>query len=155
MFHRFVSSDHYTRTSRDQYALARSDVSHQVQLPSQQKERHLCRVRLLLSALIHDRQVDRSYQIHVALVDFFEPLNPTHFPWGTSGVDAGIKQYRQDRTITRFIPMTFLQAPTIVVPLPDGRGHPCLFAVSCDVEGPEPEYWANKQAGNEAGDAPS
>jgi hypothetical protein len=43
------------------------------------------------------------------------------------------------------IPMLDLRAPVVVVPLQDAQKDPCFFVVSCDTEGPEPEYWQTEE----------
>jgi hypothetical protein len=125
------TADTNSRTPRDRFALAHKD---------DEDRRDLCTVRFLLTVTADVPDLP-PLNLKLALVDFFVPSSSDDYPWGDVGVAMGVKVYLSANKVRTVIPIEHLQAPEIVHALKNRAGEACYFAVSCDADGPEPEYW--------------
>jgi hypothetical protein len=77
----------------------------------------------------------------MAIVDVFNPCSNRSLPWTGRAVDCGIRVCSQTEFNTLAVPIQYLVAPAMVVPLTITSGNKLWITISCNTEGPEPEYW--------------
>lgn len=125
----------YSRTTKNRYAFvsARSAEGNNI--------RRLCYIELFLDVDIPLHGSDVRIQTQLALVQYYREHAPSMFPWHQRYVDCGLRAYSEDVEARRFIPVTDLAASTIVCRADTHNEDNCLFSLSCDTDGPEPEYW--------------
>ncbi|KAG7562023.1 hypothetical protein FFLO_02495 [Filobasidium floriforme] len=122
----------YSRTRRDQYALALTEDGH---------TRHLVRIKLFLSGDLFVGPRRPPIHVELALVETFHTVPGTSLPWGVRSIDTGIRIYTQAVKDTRFIDLASLHASTIVSKIATSNHGDCLVSISCDKEGEKPEFW--------------
>ncbi|KAG7527146.1 hypothetical protein FFLO_07226 [Filobasidium floriforme] len=122
----------YSRTRRDQYALAAIDDD---------GIRHLVRIKLFLTADLYTGDDQPRIPVKLALVETFVPVSSDLMPWGVRSIDTGTRIYRDEQKDVRFIELERLHASTIVSSINTNGHGTCLASISCDKEGEEPEFW--------------
>lgn len=122
-----------------------------VQVNGVEVKRLLGQIRALLSIdkIVYDH-VAEPLEADMALVDIFEPISSRDFPWSSRTVDCGIRVTSRDRFTTLAVPIAALAAATLILPNVAADGEPIWVSVSCDTDGPEPEYWMDA-AGEDEG----
>lgn len=121
----------YSRTRRDQYALAQLGPM---------DPRRLVRLHIFLQA---DLSIEGHppLQLRLALVEAVPPLDENNYPWGYRSIDLGIRIYANERQPLQMVPISSLQALAIVCLVRTPLDGDALIAVSCDPDGQEPEYY--------------
>lgn len=89
--------------------------------------------------------VAEPLKAEMAIVDIFDPVSNRDFPWSNRAVDCGIRVTSSVRFTTLAVPITSLAAPTLVLPIEGLNGERLCVSISCDTEGPEPEYWVDAE----------
>lgn len=114
--------------------------------------RELVRLHLFLEAKLEVPN-QPTLKLQLALIDVIPRLNDDNYPWGYWNIDLGLGIYSEAVQEKRFVPITFLQASTIVSRVETARDGPALISISCDKDGQEPEFYlqANSEAMDEAG----
>jgi hypothetical protein len=116
----------WSRSRRDAFALASvGGVA-----------RHLVKIHLILQVDLKDVHLKRT----LALVQFYRAAEGD-YPWASRQIDLGIRIYREELLPKCFIALEELEAATIVSRIDTQQDGACIVSMSCDRDGPEPEFW--------------
>ncbi|KAJ9091490.1 hypothetical protein QFC21_007190 [Naganishia friedmannii] len=125
----------FNRTTKNRYALM------SWKQPGMQERRRLCYIELFLGVNLPVEGHREPLKAQLALVKIFEEIDQSRYPWQPRYVDCGIRTFSNVVESRRFIPITDLQATTIIILTRMFDCDDALVSISCDTEGPEPEYW--------------
>lgn len=126
----------YFRTRNNQYALVNPDIK------TKSSRRLLCRIRMLLSidGIVYDN-VPEALSANIAVVDVFHQYKATSLPWDARAIDCGLRVAQANRYTTFAVGINNLESSCLALRATTGSGVDLLVSLSCDTEGPEPEFW--------------
>jgi hypothetical protein len=91
---------------------------------------------------------DTVIKSDIAVVERYRPRSNQTFPWADRAIDCGIRICARHESNDIIINTDRLAASTLVLPIESHDGDSLLVSLSCDTEGPEPEFWLSLEEGD-------